>query len=52
MAAKTIALTAIDLFEKPAVIESAWKELKTRRGENFTYEALLGNRKPALNYRD
>jgi aminobenzoyl-glutamate utilization protein B len=52
MAAKTIALTAIDLFEKPAVIETAWKELKTRRGENFTYEALLGTRKPALNYRD
>jgi aminobenzoyl-glutamate utilization protein B len=52
MAAKTIALSAIDLFEKPAIIEAAWKELKTRRGENFTYEALLGNRKPALNYRD
>jgi len=52
IAAKTIALSAIDLFEKPAVIEAAWKELKTRRGENFTYEALLGNRKPALNYRD
>lgn len=52
VAAKTIALTAMDLFEKPAVIETAWKELKTRRGEPFTYEALLGTRKPALNYRD
>lgn len=52
MASKTMALTAIDLFMTPAVIEEAWKELKNRRGENFTYESLLGNRKPALNYRD
>jgi aminobenzoyl-glutamate utilization protein B len=52
VAAKTMATTAIDLFEKPAAIEGAWKELRMRRGENFKYEALLGERKPALNYRD
>jgi aminobenzoyl-glutamate utilization protein B len=52
MAAKTLALTAVDLFSSPASIEDAWKELATRRGETFKYEALLGDRKPALNYRD
>lgn len=52
MAAKTLALTAIDLYSTPSAIEDAWKELKTKRGETFKYEALLGDRKPALNYRD
>lgn len=51
MAAKTIALTAIDLYNNPSIIEAAWKELKKRRGDDFKYEALLGNRKPALDYR-
>jgi aminobenzoyl-glutamate utilization protein B len=52
MAAKTLALTAIDLYDTPSVISEAWKELNNRRGETFKYEALLGDRKPALNYRD
>jgi aminobenzoyl-glutamate utilization protein B len=52
MAAKTLALTAIDLYSTPAAIDDAWKELRTKRGETFKYEALLGDRKPALNYRD
>ncbi len=51
VAAKTLALTAIELYDSPAVIENAWKELKRRRGDDFTYQALLGNRKPALDYR-
>jgi aminobenzoyl-glutamate utilization protein B len=52
MAAKTLTLTAIDLYATPSAIEEAWKELRTRRGETFKYEALLGDRKPALNYRE
>lgn len=52
VAAKTMAYTAIDLFESPAIIEESWKELRSKRGEDFKYEALLGDRKPALNYRD
>ncbi|MBA4054615.1 MAG: amidohydrolase [Marivirga sp.] len=52
VAAKTMAFTAIDLFESPGIIEESWKELRNKRGENFKYEALLGDRKPALNYRD
>ncbi len=51
VAAKTMALTAMDLFNSPEVIEKAWTELRQRQGDNFQYEALLGNRPPALNYR-
>jgi aminobenzoyl-glutamate utilization protein B len=52
VAAKTIALTAIDLFKKPALIEEAKTEWLNKRGVDFQYKSLLGDRKPALNYRD
>lgn len=52
VAAKTLTLTVIDLFSDPAFIDEAWKEFNTRRGSDFKYEALIGDRKPALNYRD
>jgi len=51
VAAKTMAFTAIDLFLDPALIKKAKDELITLKG-NYQYEALLGDRKPALNYRD
>lgn len=51
VAAKTIALTAIDLFTHPEYIQKAKEEFKQQLG-NYKYEALLGDRKPALNYRD
>ena len=51
MAAKTLAGAMIDAFSNPKVIEESWKELKKKRGENFKYEPLLGDRKPALDYR-
>lgn len=51
MAAKTLAGTMIDLFEQPKVIQDAWKEFNTRRPASFKYEALVGTRKPALDYR-
>ncbi|RLD20538.1 MAG: amidohydrolase, partial [Bacteroidetes bacterium] len=51
VAAKTIALTAIELYNSPKVLESAKKELETKRGDDFTYEALLGDREPPLDYR-
>lgn len=51
VAAKTMALTAIDLYLKPALIMKAKDEFKAVRGD-YKYEALLGDRKPALNYRD
>jgi aminobenzoyl-glutamate utilization protein B len=51
VAAKTLALTALDLFKTPALIEKATAEWKQKRGGDFKYEALLGDRKPALDYR-
>ena len=51
VAAKTLALTAIDLFKDPALIKTAQADWLKARGEDFKYEALVGNRKPALDYR-
>ncbi len=51
VAAKTMALTAIDLFTSPALIVNAQQEFKKMIGD-YKYQALLGDRKPALNYRD
>ena len=51
VAAKTMALTAIDVFTTPALIERAKEEFKKDKGD-YQYKALLGDRKPALNYRD
>ena len=51
VAAKTMALTAIDVFTTPALIEKAKEEFKKDKGD-YQYKALLGDRKPALNYRD
>jgi len=51
VAAKTMALTAIDLYTNQQIIDKATEEFKSQRG-NYQYKALLGDRKPALNYRD
>lgn len=51
VASKTMALTAIDLFNKPAVIIKAKEEFIKSVGD-YKYKPLLGDRKPALNYRD
>lgn len=51
IAAKTLALTAYDLFNDPATLKAATKELKERQGADFKYEPMLGNRAPALDYR-
>jgi aminobenzoyl-glutamate utilization protein B len=51
VAAKTITLTAIDLFLNPSVIAKAKEELNEKRGKDFKYIPLLGDRKPALDYR-
>ena len=51
LAAKTIGATAIELFSNPIIINEAKKELDNRVGKDFEYKALLGDRKPPLNYR-
>jgi aminobenzoyl-glutamate utilization protein B len=51
VAAKTMALTAIDCFTDPSLIAAAKEEFRKDKGD-YQYKALLGDRKPALNYRD
>ena len=52
VAAKTIALTATDIFSKPEMIGMATEELKKARGgDAFKYESLAGDRKAPLDYR-
>lgn len=51
VASKTLTFTAIDLFTNPELIKKAKEEFKQSKGD-YQYKALLGDRKPALNYRD
>lgn len=51
VAAKTLALTAIDLLSSPDRVMAARAELEDRRGADFAYEPLLGDRDPPLDYR-
>lgn len=51
IAAKSMTLTAIDLFSNPAVLDEAWKEFKAKTA-GYQYEALIGDRPPALDYRN
>jgi len=52
VAAKTLALTAIELFENADLRAAARAEFEERRGADFQYEALLGDRPPPLDYRN
>lgn len=52
VAASTLSKVVVRLFEDPKLIENAKDEFNRRRGDNFVYKPLLGDRKPALNYRD
>ena len=51
VAAKTLTLTAIDLLADQEVINQAKAEFSERRGADFVYIPLLGDRPPALDYR-
>ena len=51
VAAKTMALSAIDVYNNPLIADEAMEELKKRQGDDFKYEALLGNREAPLDYR-
>lgn len=52
VAAKTIAMTAYDLYTNPTLVKEAKEEFIKVRGADFKYASLLGSRPPALNYRD
>ncbi len=51
VAAKTLALTVMDLMTDKELIIKATEEFADRRGEDFEYKALLGDRQPPLAYR-
>jgi aminobenzoyl-glutamate utilization protein B len=52
IAAKTLTATALELFSNPYLITDAKAEFEAKRGSDFKYIPLLGDRKPALNYRN
>ncbi len=51
VAAKTLAMTAIDLFTRPELVVAAKAEHASRIPEGWVYEPLLGDRAPPLDYR-
>jgi aminobenzoyl-glutamate utilization protein B len=50
-AAKTMAMTAIDILNNPSLINQAHTEMRQSRGSDFIYQSLIGDRKPPLDYR-
>ena len=52
VAAKTLALTGMQLLDNPKIIKAAKEEFIKKRGVDFKYFPMLGDRKPALNYRN
>lgn len=51
VAAKTIALAAIELFTNPELRKGAREEFDKARGPDYRYKSLLGDRDPPLDYR-
>ena len=51
VAAKTLAMTAVDLFTRPDVLAAARAEQTKRQGPGFVYRSLVGDRSPPLDYR-
>ena len=51
IAAKAIASMGVDLLHDAKLVEAAKQEFKNKLG-SYQYKALLGDRAPALNYRD
>ena len=52
LAAKILARTGIKLLSEPGIVEEAKVEFDRRRGPDFVYESLLGDRQPPLDYRN
>jgi len=52
IAAKTLALTGMQLIDNPKIIKAAKDNFIQKRGEDFIYKPMIGDRKPALNYRN
>jgi aminobenzoyl-glutamate utilization protein B len=52
LAAQVLSKTAQEIFLNPEIVKKAKAELIENVGKNFKYEALLGDRKPPLDYRN
>jgi aminobenzoyl-glutamate utilization protein B len=52
LAAKVLATTAVDLFSDASLVDKARQEWQERRGPDFQYTPLLGDREPPLDYRE
>ncbi|MGE0587455.1 MAG: amidohydrolase [Cyclobacteriaceae bacterium] len=50
-AAKVMAMTGVDLYMNPATLTKAREEFETKRGKDFKYESLVGDREPPLDFR-
>ncbi|GMG86500.1 amidohydrolase [Biformimicrobium ophioploci] len=51
LAAETLTLSGIQLLREPTLLKKARAEFDEKRGDDFRYEPLLGDRKPPLDYR-
>ena len=51
-AAKTIAMTGADIIKDPTIAARARAELDQKLGPDFKYKSMIGDRKPALDYRN
>ena len=51
LAAEVLAATARELYVNPKLVAAARTEFEQRRGADFVYRPLLGDRDPPLDYR-
>jgi aminobenzoyl-glutamate utilization protein B len=51
VAAKTLSMTALDLYSDPALLQAARRDWEEKRGAGFVYRPRVGDRKPPLDYR-
>lgn len=51
LAAETLAAAAAELFQSPDLLAAAKAEFEASRGDGFTYDSLIGDRQPPLDYR-
>lgn len=52
VAAKALALAAVELYTNPQLRQTARAEFEAARGPDYRYKSLLGDRAPPLDYRD
>ncbi|WP_439107410.1 amidohydrolase [Congregibacter sp.] len=52
LAARALSSAAVKIYTDKALRDAARAEFEERRGDDFEYEALLGDRAPALDYRN